>query len=165
MLLSLSPEQKHEICEDIYSAQLYADPKTKYQADTSQNNLSISDSFSSQESGQRMDYKLYIRYIAADRLPETEVKEDLVMRCFGTKFTWRSHPENMWYHVTYAFQTKWLYSGLRQQEDKRLTFLNFITLSPDYVPIEQAELETYYMNMRRIIGKLHLIFFPFHFLP
>ncbi|KAK7597805.1 hypothetical protein V9T40_010030 [Parthenolecanium corni] len=155
MLLSLSAEQKLEICEDIYSAQLYANVHSniRTQENTNTNPL-ISDSYSQKQPGEKLKFELYKRYVAEDQDLESEEKPDLVMRCFGRHFSNRTPTENPWYHVAYAFLPKWLYSGLRKKTDKRLTLLSFITLSPDYVPLEQAELETHYVNMRQTIKTL-----------
>lgn len=164
MLLSLSPEQKNEMCEDFYSVQLYVNSYIEEQiADTKKTIRLLSDSFTQKTLDEKLKFDIEIRSVVEDFEPGLEKKKELVMRCFGRNFSKRSAGRHLWYHVISAFQPKWLFYGLRKNpRNKLMTLLGFITLSPDLAPLEQSELETNYVTMRRTLSKPHLIFHQSH---
>lgn len=153
VLFTFSAVQKHEICEDVFSAQLYESSGVKIETSKEKTKkIIIGDS--NLQPGIQFEYPIFLRKTV--ETPWSEPVWSLSFQCFGKNFRKRSPTKKpfSWYDLTYAFHPKWLYVA-RKIVSMELDFSlwNFITLSPDYVERQQLETEKYYVNTQVRLSK------------
>lgn len=148
VLLSLSAVQKNEWCQDAFSAQLYVVSDTEM-GTTSIRRL-VRDTSRISAEPEEPQHPLIVQKLVFQRT--SEIRNDLTFRCVG-HFTKRSPPGESYFYVSSAYQSKWLYSdfNMHEKDEEKLTLLNYILLSPDFV--ENNQLEKRFLNVLRTISK------------
>lgn len=156
MFLSYSTAQKKLLCEDHFSAQLYIVPKST-NLDVSANEL-ITDG---QETEGEHQYNLIVSEISLtdDENVEVVKKQEIFIKCFGTKFEKRTPYTSGQYFLSYGFQYgRWLAStGLIAHGLEYIVLGHNIGTSPQNVPMDRIKLEQQYVTTREIMGMSHLI--------
>lgn len=163
-LLSLSADQKHQMCLDCFYAQLYKEvnppgAKGKRKAvpssteDQTRPQFVITDDVLTD--GVPQHSLIVVNMEAKEDEPETGT-EDLMFRCLGINFPYRAPDYESNLYLSYAFRSAWMYSLFPNYESEEIpaSIIWYIGMSPEYVQMNQSTLENGYINTRRNLSKL-----------
>jgi len=154
-ILALSAAKKHEICEDIYSPQLYVnfEAETVIMGETIRVHL-VSDKYVPTPIDEKLQYPVWVRTLQTDL--QSEPREELCYKCAGRYFKKRNSELRGWYHIGSAFHPKIFYSTERDiLNDSVFSLLHFIGLSSEHVPHEPDTLEKRYVNIQRTLSEYY----------
>lgn len=148
VLLSLSAVQKNDICQDVFSAQLYVISDTEM--GTAGIRRLVRDTSRITDQAEELHHNLMVRKLTFQGI--SELRTDLTFRCVGD-FTKRNPVRESSFQISFAYQHKWLYSDFSfdAEDFEKLTPLNYILLSPDLV--EKGQLEKRFVNVLHTISK------------
>lgn len=170
MLLSYSPSKKHEICLDLFYAQLYIQHNgpTRSIDGAEESNPPPSEEISTTPkiddggtSKSGLQYPLSVKKISTYSRQSTE-KETILFICVGKNFKHRQPNGKGEFILSTAFRPSWMYSNYWSDgEAKRLKITGYIGLSADHVQSYGTELEDQYVTIRRILSTFHLFWSKF----
>lgn len=155
--MTFSSAQKHEICEDVFSAQLYIGSDVEVGSLREETKkIVISDSSENIQHGIQPEYPILLQRTMESPWSDATPEWTLSFICMGKNFSKRAPTMKpfSWFHIHHAFHLKWLYAARRVVSmEPDFSLWNFITLSPDYIEQQQHELEEYYVNTHLKLSK------------
>lgn len=152
LLLSLSPGQKNNICEDFFHAQLYAatNPNSQENFDESQPKLTITDDPNNESTPQ---HPLFVGISTDSDVSFPAEEKNIFFKCAGKNFRVRV-PIDKVYLISFSFRSGWFYiSTLDDKEKDKLELHYYMSLSSKYVSLTNETLELKYLTIRETLGK------------
>lgn len=126
ILLSYSPQKKKEICDDLYPS-------------------NTSTRTADEQAQQEDQHPLFKGTIVA--IGESEIiKEDIFFTCLSTEKS---------SILSSAFRPGFMYASSEAAKNDKTNVIikNYIAMSPEYVQLDQKQLEDQYVNVRRNLSK------------
>lgn len=163
ILLSLSADQKHEMCVDCFYAQLYKEfnpPGAKGKRKPAPSDTEVQTNFHSVITDSVLTEGLPQHPLSVVNLEIEEDKsesgtKDLMFTCVGINFPYRAPDYESKLFLSYAFRPGWMYSLFPHREKNEASIIWYVGISPKYVEKNQLKLEDEYIRTRKTLSKLN----------
>ncbi|KAK7597810.1 hypothetical protein V9T40_010035 [Parthenolecanium corni] len=171
VLLFYSIEQKNQLCQDYFHAQLY--PEENYVEKIPETKIDPRVTDDSENSGEPTTHTLQVQNLTIDQNAlsnEQDIFFECAVRCIKVQEPWGDE-----YFLSSAFRSGWMYIGLwdfdnwKEENEFHLKLDHYMGTSPEYVDTRIEELENIYFNIRETIGligsRMYLNFMGGGYLP